>query len=136
MRTKIKHNTKPSQICTSSINSPFYITELHLKLKLDFRKPFQVQSQLNTSPVNGMLVPQEAFKPNPVIPKIIPALCLNIPYVLNYVWYIIYNSLCLKQRNMGSPVLSKTQVCPRWLAFTYVGSETPGAIRVLTRPLI
>ena len=42
MRTKIKHNTKPLQICTSSINSPFYITELHLKLKLGFRKPFQV----------------------------------------------------------------------------------------------
>ena len=69
MRTK--SNTIPNlkQICTSSVNSPFNITELHLILKLGFRKPFQVQSQLNTSPVNGNLLPQEAFKPSQVIPE-------------------------------------------------------------------
>ena len=78
MRTKIKHNTKPSQICTFvQLTLPPYITEHHLKLKLGFRKPFQVQSQLNTSPVNGKLVLQEAFKPSPVIPELIPALCLK-----------------------------------------------------------
>ena len=64
-------------MCTSSINSPRYITELHLKLKLGFRKPFQVQSQLNTSPVNGNLVLQEAFKPSQVILELILALCLK-----------------------------------------------------------
>ena len=75
MRTKIKHNTKPSQICTSSVDSPSYITEHHLKLKLSFRKLFQVQSQLNTSPVYGNLVQQEAFKPSQLIPELILALC-------------------------------------------------------------
>ena len=34
-----------------------------------FSKPFQVQSQLNTSSVNENLVPQEAFKPSQVIPE-------------------------------------------------------------------
>ena len=77
MRTKIKHNTKPSQICTSSDDSPSYITEHHLKLKLGFRKPFQVQSQLNTSPVYGNLVPQEAFKSSQAIPEVMLALCLK-----------------------------------------------------------
>ena len=74
---KIKHNTKPSQICTSSVDSPSDITKHHLKLKLGFRNPFQVQSQLNTSPVNGNLVLQEAFKPSQVIPELILALCLK-----------------------------------------------------------
>ena len=77
MRTKINHNTKPSQICTSSDDSPFYITELHLKLKLGFRKPFQVQSQLNASPDTGILAPQEAFKPSQVIPEVMLVQCLR-----------------------------------------------------------
>ena len=66
-----KSNTIPNlpQICTSSVNSPFYITEHHKILKLGISKPFQVQSQLNTSPVDGNLVLQEAFKPSQVIPE-------------------------------------------------------------------
>ena len=44
-----------------------YITELHKIQKLGFRKPFQVQSQLNTSSIKEFLVLQEAFKPSLVI---------------------------------------------------------------------
>ena len=39
------------------------------KQMTDFSKLFQVQSQLNTSSVNEILVPQEAFKPSQVIPE-------------------------------------------------------------------
>ena len=60
-----------------SNDSPFYITELHLKLKLVFRKLFQVQSQLNASPDTGILSPQEAFKPSQVIPELMLAQCLK-----------------------------------------------------------
>ena len=47
----------------------------------------------------------------------------------------------MKQIDVGSPVLSKDQECPGWLAFTYVGLEIPGAnnhtyIVQLTFPLI
>ena len=51
-----------------------YITEHHKIQTLCFSKPFQVQSQLNTISVNEILVPQEAFKPNQVIPEQILAL--------------------------------------------------------------
>ena len=69
MRTK--SNTIPNLHKHVKVQSTLtsYITEHHLKLKLGFRNPFQVQSQLNTSQVNGNLVLQEAFKPSQVIPE-------------------------------------------------------------------
>ena len=67
MRTKSNTILNLKQICTSSVDCLFCISELHLKLKLGFSKPFQIQSQLNASPVNGNLVPQEALKPSQVI---------------------------------------------------------------------
>ena len=69
MRTKSNTILNISQICTSSVDSPFYITEHHKILKLGISIPFQGQSQLNTSPVDGNLVLQEALKPSQVIPE-------------------------------------------------------------------
>ena len=54
-----------------------YIAEHHKIQELGFSKPFQVQSQLNTSPVKELLVPQKAFKPSQGFPELIPALYLK-----------------------------------------------------------
>ena len=54
-----------------------YVAEHHKIQELGFSKPFQVQSQLNTSSVKEFLVLQEAFKPSQVIPKLVPALYLK-----------------------------------------------------------
>ena len=77
MRTK--SNTVPNlhKYVQVQLTLPSYITEHHLKLQLGFSKPFQVQSQLNTSQVNGNLVLQEAFKPSQLIPELILAVCLK-----------------------------------------------------------
>ena len=46
-----------------------YITEHHKIKKLGLSKPFQVQSQLNTSSIKEILVLQEAFKPSQGFPE-------------------------------------------------------------------
>ena len=77
MRTKSNTILNLEQLCTNSVDSPYYITERHLILKLGFSKPFQVQSQLNTISVNEILVLQEAFKPCQVFSEFILALYLK-----------------------------------------------------------
>ena len=73
MRTRIKHKLQtfnkvaPFEYKFNCLS--FYITKHHKIQALDLSEPFQVQSQLNTSPVNGNLVLQEAFKPSQVIPE-------------------------------------------------------------------
>ena len=52
---------------------------------LDFIKPFQVQSQFNTSSVNENLVLQEASKLSQVIPELILALYFTCQSPLNLV---------------------------------------------------
>ena len=44
-----------------------------------------------------------------------------MPKVLNQVALQICNFLLKKQSDVVSPVISKAQVCPGWLASAYVG---------------
>ena len=65
----VKINNVVPFLNTNLCLSCYIITEHHKIQMLDFIKPFQVQSQLNTSSVNENLLPQEASKPSQVIPE-------------------------------------------------------------------